>query len=347
MADEFPISSLAVGTFVLGLGWEDLPPASDPRLVFEHSLIDGRVALLVVENRLSVEIGRFCPGGIEGLDQWVTPILLRKELNAVISFGWSDAKISWFNINGEAVPRSSEVERYRIKERRVDGGKTELEQPSETTQKFEVESFDPARALDLRQRTGSMSLAFRQLAQHTIRLEARLSEIRSDTPEVIFDIASILRTLFCGKEKSGGRLIFKCAKEIGITPHCYTAFAPRGVDDFLIEGATYSAPIAVGFPTKYHQFENELESWLTETAIASIGVRIQHWKLIYDIAGDFGSHAGTDSSKVLFQLMDQSEASSDISFPSLMPKFRSYASLASEVSRVLIQRARVLDIARN
>jgi|GEM_PF-6515987 len=207
MVERSPIASLACGTVCVGISWDDQPLHSDPALIFELPLADGILALLVLENRLVAEIG-ITKGGHEKItDQWITPEILRPSGSAaVVSLQWSDGVFTGFRLNAKEVPRHSQAEELVLEPQN-----TGIEEPTELV-------VVPKINFDLRRIETPKSFTIRQLIQTVLRLETSLKQMRSNTPENVFDIAVYLRTLLCGKATNGGRLLFRCG---GVSKPCW------------------------------------------------------------------------------------------------------------------------------
>jgi len=330
MAEETPIAGLAVGSIIFGLGWDDQPLDSDPALIFELPLTDGILVSLVLENRLVVEIGRIGTDGEEITDQWITPELIRPAGSAaVISLQWNEGKFTSLRLNAKDVPRSSEADEFVL---------TSHESGTEILDKINV--YSPIK-LDFRQGSIPTSFALRQLIQTAIRLENCLTGLRSNKPEVILDVAVLLRTLFTGTAKNGGLLLFKCAEEIGMVPVCYTV---SGLDEdgakfpFMDEHTILLQGLAAGIPRFNLKVETDLQKWLEQPALITLSDPLTHWQFIRQVADKFGSHAETKNVPVLMSFMSPHDAGINLGI--LIPKLRSYGQLALEVSKVVIDRAR-------
>jgi len=313
------------------LNWEDQPRHSEPALVLELPLRDGILAILILENRLVVEIGRVDDDREEMTDQFITPELIRPVgAVAIISIGWSDGKIAVFRLNGKNVPRSSEADEFMIGAREIDVAAEVFTVPNRN------------RNFDLRKGPTPRSLALRQLVQVAIRLEYFLNEMRSNNPEIVLDVAVLLRTLVNGKAGAdGGRLLFKCAEEIGMVPVCYTATAIEEDSDppQIFEGFCFCRKgVATGFPKGKSNIKTNFETWLNQTALYMPNYKIPHWQLIRDVANQFGAHAQTNKKSVIFSFMSAHDAG--INLGVLVPMFRSYGELALEICKIVIERAR-------
>lgn len=325
MRTEIPVGSASGGFLCFSLVWDDLPQNAEPSLVFELPLVDGLLALLVLENRLLVEVGIFEGNSDRATDQWITPELIRRaEFPCVISVCWDEQKITCFRINGEEVPGH------------VDAFEFEVQHKEEETN---VPAMDkPIFEFDLRRGPVPISMEFRQLIQFTIRLEAALKELKSDIPEKLGDIANLLRSLLTGKKgKDGGRLLFKCAEEMGDPLICYTlmgsgAFEEPPLDDATVvllgDGAAY--------PSGKLSVATMLDDWLEMPALITKNVRRKNWELLRDVADSFGSHGETEGDSILFPLLQRHDAG--LNFGILIPVFRNYGNLALELARGLIQK---------
>lgn len=330
MTEGSPIYSLAYGTLFMALDWDDQPSDLDPTLIFELFLTDGILAFLVLENRLLVEIGR---SGVEDevmTDQWITPELVRKEGSAaVISLQWKDGKLTSFRLNATEVPRSSEVDEFVLGSQ-----EPSIDEPTklDTTAMMNV---------NLRRIKGPVSSELSQLIQTATRLETSMMEMHSNTPEKVFDIALYLRTLLCGTTKNGGKLLFRCAEDLGIVPVCYIISGLEsnvGVVPFMDDKTIALHSGVAGSPTKKMQFETDLKQWIEQPAIITLNpkLRLKHWELIYQVAGKFGAHADSDH-EIFHSFMNPHEAGINLGI--LVPQFRSYGDMALEVSKQIIFRA--------
>jgi hypothetical protein len=330
--DELPKKcSLAAGTVFYVLSWESQPIDSDAQLVSKIPLEDGLLAILVLEDRLVVEIGSVTIDGEELTDQWITPKLERRSDELVIlSLVWSEGKVLSFRLNGLEVPRHSEAETFIVSQKET--------KSDDTTPQDKA----PATLIDLRQRSQGTSIAIKQLTQIALRLENALDTLRSDRPEVIFDIAGFLRTLLCGRAKTGGELIFKCAKEVGVVPVCYTVKGAQVAQDkppFKDQLAIWLQGSASGLARDTMCVETDLRWWLDQPALYTLHIEVPHWKLIYEVASNFGSHAETDVSHPLFSMMSPHDPAINLGL--LVPQFRSYGEMSLEIAKQIISLSRV------
>lgn len=329
MIEGSPIASLACGFLCVGIGWDDQPLHSDPALVFELPLADGILAVLVLENRLVVEIGRHEKGNEEIIDQWITPELLRPSGSAaVLTLQWVDGIINIFHLNSKEVPRHSEVEEFTIEQQ---GNKSEKQ-----TELVVATAVN----LDVLRIGSPLPFTIKQLIQTTLRLESSLKQMRSNTPESVLDISVYLRTLLCGTSKNGGQLLFRGAEEVGILPICYTVSGLDYYTDappFMDDKTTVLRCGAAGLPRERMLIETDLKKWLEQPAIIMFNnYSVPHWKLIYEVAGKFGAHADGNPN-FLFSFMSHHDVG--INLGVLVPQFRSYADVALEASkRVIAQR---------
>jgi hypothetical protein len=327
MVEESLIASLDAGFICMGLSWDDQPLHSDPALILELNLTDGLLAFLVLENRLVVEIGRTGVRHEEMTDQWITPELVRPEgSSAVVTLKWQEGKISVFRLNAKEVPRSSEVEEFVLG-------------PQETkTLEYDLEPT-PTIDVELKRFITPPPFEFKQLLQTVTRLEANLKQMRSNSTEKVLDVAVYLRTLLCGKVGNGGRLLFRCAEEVGIVPVCYTVSGLEGDADavpFMDDKTMLLHCGVAGLRSPKMPLETNLEMWLEQPALRTLAYELKHWELIREVAGKFGAHADRDP-KILLSFMNPHDAGVNLGI--LIPQFRSYGFMALEASKRVISQA--------
>jgi len=97
-----------------------------------------------------------------------------------------------------------------------------------------------------------------------------MMEMRSNTPEKVFDIAVYLRTLLCGTAKNGGKLLFRCAEDLGIVPVCYTVSGLEAdvcAAPFIKDETIILHSGVAGSPRKKKRFETDLKQWIEQPAL--------------------------------------------------------------------------------
>jgi hypothetical protein len=326
---SIPTGNISSGFKELDCRWENGPLHSDEMLLTELLLADGFVMLFILENRLIAEIFKVESDREIITDQWITPELIRPPgSGATISFQWEEGKFKCFRLNGVNVPRSDEADEFVVMSTEADD------------EVFTESSRITERKLDLRQVPNSSSLSLKQLIQHTIRLEDRLSELRSDRPEVIFDIAALLRTLLTGSKKNGGLVLFIAAEEFRIVPVCYTI---NGIEEysephpFIDENTVAFQAFGESLPRGQFRTETDLRQLLCQPAIITQQHQIPHWKLIRDVAGSFGSHAETNQAHSILSLINPHDPALNLSM--LNDHIRAYGIVTAQIARTVIKHA--------
>ncbi len=330
LVDNFPEFSLSAGSIRMGLTWHDQPLHSKPALILELPLTDGILAMLVFENRLVIETGKVDDRGTRLVDCWITPKLIRPNGSTeFVSVQWSDGRIVSFQINAVDLWRADEAEEFVIEPR---------ERPF-----VPDKNHDSLPRIDFEDNIRSVpkTLKFRQLVQTVTRLERRMNEMRSNNPEIILDIAVLLRTLLTGGTKNdGGRLLFRCADSLGLALKCYTVSGlEKGEDKFPLEDHSFvrfDVGVA-GIPKGNFKVETDLELWMYQPALVTREHSIQHWNLIREIADKFGAHADIDETPLLLPFMSPHDPGINLGL--LRTIIHTYGNLALEVSQVVFDHA--------
>lgn len=333
MVADIPTGTLAHGSMFMCIGWHDEPVGSQPALICELPLADGSLAFLVLENRLLVEIVRLDETKDELTDQWITPELIHVQgAPVVVTLVWADGKLVTFRLNQEDVPRSEGADVFEIRH-------------SKNVVKAAKETFSsPQKWIDHRRGSARMSLAFKQLSQWRNRLETHLRNQRTDTPELVFEIANCLRTLLCGTKKNGGLLLFRCAEEMGVNLVCYTVYPLKDEPRFPLmdETTIVFGTLPVASPYGKAIVETDLGCWLDTPALITGDnePQLPHWKLIREVADNFGSHATTDHASIGFSFMNPHRP--ELNLGMLETCFREYGRFALEITTKLLEANAVL-----
>ncbi len=323
--------TLQHGTFCTGICWEELPLNAEPNLVCELPLADGIIELLVLANRLVVEVTSTKNNRSEPVDQWITPEIIKPAwASAVLSLQWENGFITTFRLNAKDVPRHFDAEEFNL-----DCKPNKIHPPE----------LVALREVNLRKLKPPNSLDFRNLIQTALRLESSLKSIRSDNTETILDIAVHLRTLLCGGAKNGGQLLFRCAQQLGMNPVCYTL---AGLDDhhepnlFANDGWFALLGGVAATPWGNMRYETDLNDWLEQPAIwLDNRTSISHRKLIREVAGKFGAHADK-SAEILEGFINYHDTGLNLGV--LVPQFMNYAQVAIDVSKLVLLKSDTKDV---
>lgn len=316
MSGEYTDITLQSGTIFFVASWRSPPKNADFQLMSRVPLLDGLIEIYTLEDHIYIITIDASNSDHRQVDEWISPELIRDQDHPIIFFlTWEDSKIKSVRINGHDVPSINESEYFSI----TQGAASSISFQG-TPERPKMRSFESC--------VQFKSMTFRQLFQTASRLEISLHSLQMGHTAHLFDVANHLRTLLTGSEKNGGRLVFRCAAEIGYQPVCFILENREEPPLEDIPNTTWFQQNALAWPFGTIRKEIEIEKWLDDTAIFSSGEKIRNWELIREVADRFGAHAESidalkDSRIVRFLNHHNAGTSFDI----LQPTFLSFADL--------------------